>query len=192
MPASGRLSTAVDEQAVGVVTPPRGRGTVHRRWLAGIAARQLRARPTLAVAQLLTLAAAATLVASVVLIQQSATDQGLRASLAGTTQAANMIIERDGLSQPRAYDAFQGDTAARVRSELGDSVIAGSQYARSSSLILSSSDGVAQGQPYSQVSSVTSYAGLRDHVHVVTGQWPSDTRIGADWQLTASARATDE
>jgi hypothetical protein len=60
------LSTAVDERADGVVTRPRGRGRVHRLWLAGIAVRQLRARPTVAAAQLLTLAAAATLVASVV------------------------------------------------------------------------------------------------------------------------------
>ncbi|HWD74925.1 MAG TPA: ABC transporter permease [Solirubrobacteraceae bacterium] len=182
----------MDEHPAGGVTPPRGRSPVHRLWLAAIAVRQLRARPTLALAQLLTLAAAATLAASVVLIQQSATDQGLRASLAGTTQAANMIIERDGVSQARAYDAFQSNTAARVRSELGNSLIAGAQYARSSSLILSSIDGVAQGQPFSHVSSVTSYTGLRDHVHLVAGQWPSDTRIGADWQLTASARATDE
>jgi hypothetical protein len=182
----------VGEQPAGVVTPTRGRGPATRLWLAGIAVRQLRARPTLAIAQLLTLAAAATLVASVVLIQQSATDQGLRASLAGTTQAANMIIERDGVSQARTYDAFQSDTAARVRSELGNSVIAGAQYARSSSLILSSIDGVAQGQPFSHISSVTSYAGLRDHVHLVSGQWPTDTRVGADWQLTASARATDD
>ncbi|HEY7927383.1 MAG TPA: FtsX-like permease family protein [Candidatus Dormibacteraeota bacterium] len=174
------------------MTTPSRRGTVRRLWLAGIAVRQLRSRPTLAVAQLLTLAAAATLVASVVLIQQSATDQGLRASLAPTTQAANMIIERDGLNQAPTYDAFQRATAARVRSELGDAVISGAPYARSPSLTLSSIDGVAQGQPFSQVSSITSYAGMRDHVHVVAGQWPSDSRIGADWQLTASARATDE
>ncbi|MEO8899543.1 MAG: ABC transporter permease [Candidatus Dormibacter sp.] len=182
---------AADERPAGQVTPSRPRGAFRRLWLGGIALRQLLWRPSLAVAQLLTLAAAATLVASVVLIQGRATDEGLRTSLAGAGQGANLIVERDGVRQAPAYDSFQRDAAARVRGELGDAVTAGAQYARSSALILSSIDGVAQGQPFSEVSSVTAYQGLRDHVRVVAGRWPSDTRVGADWQLTASARATD-
>ncbi len=57
--------------------------------------------------------------------------------------------------------------------------------------MLRSIDGAEQGQPLSNVSSLSFYAGLRDHVRVVAGQWPSDSRTGADWLLTASARATD-
>jgi hypothetical protein len=173
------------------LTPPRRPGAVRRLWLSGIALRQLRSRPTLAIAQWLTLAAAATLVASVVLIQGHATDQGLRASVAGAGRGANLVIERDGISQAGAYDAFQRDTARRVHGQLGSTVTAGAQYARSPSLILSAIDGVQQSQPFSMLSSLSSYTGLRDHVHVVAGNWPADTRAGADWQLTASARATD-
>lgn len=173
------------------MTPPRRPGAVRRLWLSGIALRQLRSRPTLAIAQWLTLAAAATLVASVVLIQGHATDQGLRASLTGAGQGADLVIERDGISQAGAYDAFQRDTATQVHSQLGSTVTAGAQYARSPSLVLSAIDGVQQGQPFSMLSSLSSYTGLRDHVHVVAGHWPADTRAGADWQLTASARATD-
>jgi hypothetical protein len=164
---------------------------VSRPRLPGLALRQLRSRPTLAIAQWLTLVAAVTLVASVVVIQQQATDQGLQASLSGAQQGADLVVERDGVSQQGAYDAYQRDTAARVSRELRDVLIPAAQYARSSALQLSSIDGTAQGNPPSQVSSVTSYTGLRDHVHVVSGLWPADTRVGADWLLTASARATD-
>jgi hypothetical protein len=160
--------------------------------LGRIAFRQLTSRVTLALAQAATLAAAATLVASVVLIQNQATNSGLRSALAGATQGANLLVEFDGISQAQPYDSFQRDTAARVRSELGNVLTPGAQYGRSSAQMVRTIDGVTQGPPITWNPSVVFYSGLRDHVHVVAGQWPLDTRIGNDWQITMSARATDD
>ena len=171
---------------------PGRRAVPARLWLLGLAVRQLRSRPTLAVAQWLTLAAAGTLVASLVLIQQQATDQGVRAALGASGQPAGLTIERDGITGEPAYDSYQSATATTVRAELGREVLPGAQLARSSALVLASIDGVSQlGDSASVVSSVSSYAGLQDHVHLVSGRWPDGTTAGGDWPLTASARATD-
>jgi hypothetical protein len=160
--------------------------------LGRIALRQLTSRVTLALAEAATLAAAATLVASVVLIQNQATNSGLRSALAGAAQGANLLVERDGISQAQLYDSFQRDTAARVRSELGDAVTPGAQFGRSSAQMVRTIDGVTQGPPFTWNPFLVFYSGLRDHVHVVAGQWPTDTRIGSNWQITMSARATDD
>ncbi len=174
--------------------PAKNRRSSARAFGVGrIALRQLRARPALTIAQAVTLAAAATLLASVVLIQETATDNGLRSGLrdAASTQAANVVIERDGISQATAFDTFQRDAATRVRSQLADTVAAGAQIGRSPAQTIRVVDGVQQGQPLSNVSSLAFYAGMRGHVRVVAGRWPGDERSGADWLLTASARATD-
>ncbi|MGH7722331.1 MAG: FtsX-like permease family protein [Candidatus Dormibacteria bacterium] len=160
--------------------------------LGRLALRQLRSRSTLAVAQGLTLAAAATLVASVVLIQNQATDNGLRSSLLGAGQGANVLVERDGISQPAVYDTFQRDAAARVRATLGPAVIPGAQFARSTAQMVRTIDGVSQGPPFTWNPAAVYYAELRDHVRVVTGTWPADAASGADWPITMSARATDD
>ncbi len=170
------------------------RGTRARRFGVGrIALRQLRSRPALTIAQGMTLAAAVTLLASVVLIQNSTTDNGLHTALiqSAGTQAANLVIERDGIAAVAAFDDFQRQAATRVRSQLGGSVLNGAEIASSPAQVLRSIDGIQQGQPLSNVSSLSFYAGLRAHVRVVAGRWPSDGRAGTDWPLTASARATD-
>jgi hypothetical protein len=158
-----------------------------------IALRQLRARPALTVAQGLTLVAATTLLASVALIQGTATTNGLRSALSqgAASQGSNLVIERDGISAASGFDAFQREASARVSAQLGPAVVAGARIGKSPVQVLRSIDGAVQGQPFSNLSSVSFYAGLRDHVRLVAGQWPGDTRAGADWSLTASARATD-
>jgi hypothetical protein len=155
--------------------------------------RQLRSRAALTVALGVTLAAAGTLFASVVLIQGASTDNGLRSVLgqAADGQAANVVIERDGITGASSFDAFQAEAAARVHAQLGAAVTTGARYGRSAAQVLRTIDGVQQGQPFSDVSSLAFYSGLRDHVHVVAGDWPADARSGADWLITASARATD-
>ena len=179
--------------AAAVTGAPSHRSTTRQFGVGRIAMRQLRSRPALTAAQGLTLAAAVTLLASVVLIQNTATDNGLRSALSGTagSQGSNLVIERDGISAVADFDTFQREASARVSTQLGDSVIAGAQIAKSPVQVLRSIDGAQQGQPLSNISSVSFYAGLREHVRVVSGQWPTDTRAGADWQVTASARATD-
>jgi hypothetical protein len=168
------------------------RATPHRFGLGRLAIRQLRSRAALAVAQGVTLAAAATLLASVVVIQNASTDNGLRGGLSqADSQGANLVIERDGISRATEFDTFQREAAARVHSQLGGAVSSGAEIGRSPAQILRTIDGVVQGQPFSEVSSVAYYAGLRAHVRVVAGAWPGDTQRGADWLLTASARATD-
>jgi hypothetical protein len=171
---------------------PRRQGIPHQFGLGRLALRQLRSRLALAVAQGLTLAAAATLVASVVLIQDQATDNGLRSALAAVPEGANLLVERDGLTQASAYDAFQRDTSARVSAELGDSVIAGAKFGRSTAQTIRTIDRVTQGPPFTWNPSVVYYEGLRDHVHIVAGHWPQDARSGSDWLITMSARATDD
>ncbi|MBJ7608550.1 MAG: hypothetical protein JF887_03840 [Candidatus Dormibacteraeota bacterium] len=126
------------------------------------------------------------------LIQQQATDDGLRSSVSGASQGANLLVERDRISQPAVYDAFQRQTATRVRGRLGDAVTAGAQFSRSSTVTVRTIDSVLQGPPVTWNPSVVSYAGIRDHVHLVAGRWPADTRAGNDWPLTVSARATDD
>lgn len=139
----------------------------------------------------LTLVAAATLVASTVLLQREATDQGLRASVAAAAGGANVVVERDGVSQADAFDAFQASTATRIRQALGAALAPGARYASSASLVLASIDGIPQGNPLSTISSLSYYAGMREHVHLVAGHWPAESVVGSDWQLTASARTTD-
>ena len=156
------------------------RGTRARRFGVGrIALRQLRSRPALTIAQGMTLAAAVTLLASVVLIQNSTTDNGLHTALiqSAGTQAANLVIERDGIAAVAAFDDFQRQAATRVRSQLGGSVLNGAEIASSPAQVLRSIDGIQQGQPLSNVSSLSFYAGLRAHVRVVAGRWPSDSRV---------------
>lgn len=168
------------------------RASPHRFGLGRLAIRQLRSRAALTVAQGVALAAAATLLASVVVIQNDSTDNGLRSALSqANSQGANLVIERDGISRATEFDTFQREAAARVRSQLGSAVSAGAEIGRSPAQILRAIDGVAQGQPFSEISSVAYYAGLRAHVRVVAGAWPGDTQRGADWLLTASAQATD-
>ncbi len=173
---------------------PSARGRAQRGLgLGRIATRQLRSRAALTFAQAAILAAAVTLVASVVLIQDVSTDNGLRSAIvqAVAAQGGDVVIERDGLGGSAAADAFQGDAAARVRAQLGDAVSPAAQYDRTGAEVLRTIDGVQQGQPFSNVSSVTSYAGLRGHVRVVAGTWPADAPVGNDWPITVSARATD-
>ncbi len=173
---------------------PRQRGRARRGLgLGSIATRQLRSRATLTLAQAAILAAAVTLVASVVLIQDISTDNGLRSAIvqAAAAQGGDVVIERDGIAGSVAADAFQADAATRVRAQLGRAVSPAAQYDRTGAEVLRTIDGVQQGQPFSNVSSVTYYAGLSDHVRVVAGSWPADAPVGSDWPITVSARATD-
>lgn len=174
-----------------IAAAPRRRRVATSFGTGRIAVRQLRSRAALTIAHGLTLAAAATLVASVVLIQSAATDSGLRSALVAAGQGADVIIERDAIATAPQFDAFQSGAAQRVRRDLGSTVIAGAAPAKSAIQTLRSIDGVQQGYPFSNLSSLSYYPGLRDHVRLVSGQWPADARIGSDWQLTASARATD-
>ncbi len=169
------------------------RAAPHGFGVGRIALRQLRSRPALAVAQGITLAAAVTLLASVVLIQNTATDNGLRSALTqtGGIQASSLVVERDGISTAGDFDTFQREVSERVHSQLGNTVVAGAQLGKSPAQVLRSIDGAQQGQPFSELSSVSYYAGLRGHVRLVAGVWPGDGRTGTDWSLTASARATD-
>lgn len=147
------------------------RAAAHGFGVGRIAMRQLRSRAALTVAQGVTLAAAATLLASVVLIQNTSTDNGLRSAVSqANSQGSDLVIERDGISAASDFDAFQREAAARVHTQLGAAVTAGAEHGGSPTQILRSIDGVPQGQPYSDVSSVSFYAGLRDHVHLVAGQ----------------------
>ena len=93
-------------------TARRSRDVLRRLGIGRIALRQLRSRPAPAIAEGLILAAAATLVATVVLIQNNITDQGLRSTIVAAGSAANVIIEQDGIAQPAVYDAFQQLAAA--------------------------------------------------------------------------------
>jgi hypothetical protein len=174
------------------MTSSDSRGAPRRFGVGRIAIRQLRSRATLAVAQGLTLAAAATLVASVVLIQDQATDNGLRSAIAASAGGANVFVERDGISTAAVFDAFQRDATARVHADLGDAVTAAARFGRSATQVVRTIDGVSQGPPITWNPSLMFYDGLRDHVRVVAGQWPADSRSGHAWLITMSARATDD
>jgi hypothetical protein len=168
------------------------RGAPRRFGIGRIAIRQLRSRATLAIAQGLTLAAAVTLVASVVLIQDQASDNGLRSAVTALAGGANVFVERDGISTAAVFDAFQRDATARVHGALGDAVTPAARFGRSATQVVRTIDGVSQGPPITWNPSLVFYDGLRDHVRVVAGQWPADTRSGNAWLITMSARATDD
>jgi hypothetical protein len=156
-----------------------------------IALRQLRSRPAPAIAEGLILAAAATLVASVVLIQGNVTDAGLRSTIAAAGTVDSVLIGKDGISQPAAFDAFQRDATARLRRELGNTVAAGAQFGESLTLSAQTLDCTIEGPPVKCKLSVATYAGVAGHAHIITGRWASDARDGADWEFTVSAHATD-
>lgn len=167
-------------------------GKARRLGIRRIALRQLRSRPAPAIAEGLILAAAATLIAAVVLIQGNITDQGLRSTIVSAGSAANVIIEQDGIAQPAAYDAFQQRAAERVRAQLGDAVTPGAQFGVSNTLSAQNLDCTVEGPPVKCKLSVATYAGLTDHAHIVSGRWATDARDGADWEFTISAQATDQ
>ncbi len=154
--------------------------------------RMLRSRPAPAIAEGLILAAAATLVVSVVLIQTNITDQGLRSTIVAAGTGANVIIEQDGISQPAAFDAFQQLAAERVRAQLGNTVTPGAQFGVSLTLSAETLDCTVEGPPVTCKLSVATYAGISNHAHIVTGRWATDARDGSDWEFTASAQATDQ
>jgi hypothetical protein len=110
------------------VKPRESRDGLRRLGIGRIALRQLWSRPAPAIAEGLILAAAATLVASVVLIQNNITDQGLRSTIVAAGSTANVMIEQDGISQPAADDAFQQLAAKRVRAQLGKTVTPRAQF----------------------------------------------------------------
>ena len=138
------------------------------------------------------LAAAATLVASVVLIQNNITDRGLRSTIVAAGSTANVIIEQDGISQPAAYDAFQLRAAKRVHAQLGSTVMPGAQFGVSLTLSAKTLDCTVEGPPVTCKLSVATYGGISDHAHIVTGRWATDARESAAWEFTASAQATDQ
>ncbi len=170
----------------------RSRAVLRRLGIGRITLRQLRSRPAPAIAEGLILAAAATLVASVVLIQNNITDQGLRSTIVAAGGAANVIIEQDGIAQPAAYDAFQQLAAERVHAQLGNTVTAGAQFGVSNTLAATNLDCTVEGPPVRCKLSVATYAGINDHAHIVSGRWATDARDGADWEFTISAQATDQ
>ncbi len=170
---------------------PRSHGALHRLGIGRIALRQLRSRPAPAIAQGLILAAAATLVASVVVIQSNVTDKGLRSTVGAAGIAADVIIGQDGIAQPAAFDAFQQQAAARVHAQLGNTVTAGAEFGESLTLAAQNLDCTVEGPPVKCQLSVATYAGITSHAHIVTGRWATDARDGADWEFTASAQATD-
>ncbi len=170
---------------------PRG-GIVRRLGIGRIALRQLWSRPAPAIAEGLILAAAATLVATVVLIQASVTDQGLRTTVVAAGTSADVFIEQDGIAQPAAYTAFQQLAAERVRAQLGNTMIPGAQFGVSLTLAAQTLDCTIEGPPVRCRLSVATYTGIADHAHIVTGRWATNTRDGADWEFTASAQATDQ
>jgi FtsX-like permease family len=172
--------------------PSRPRHVLRRLGIGRIALRMLRSRPAPAIAEGLILAAAATLVASVVLIQGTITDQGLRSTIVAAGTAANVIIEQDGIAQPAVYDAFQRLAAERVQAQLGNTVIPGAQFGVSRTLSAQTLDCTVEGPPVKCKLSVATYAGISDHAHIVSGRWASDARDGTDWEFTASAQATDQ
>jgi hypothetical protein len=170
---------------------PRSRDALHRLGLGRIALRQLRSRPAPAIAQALILAAAATLVACVVLIQNNVTNEGLRSTVAAAGATDDVLVGQDGISQPAAFDAFQQQTAARVRAQLGNTVTAGAEFAESLTLAARNLDCTVEGPPVKCQLSVATYAAMSSHAHVVSGRWATDARDGADWEFTASAHAND-
>ncbi|MGA7989248.1 MAG: ABC transporter permease [Candidatus Dormiibacterota bacterium] len=172
--------------------PTRPRHVLRRLGIGRIALRMLRSRPAPAIAEGLILAAAATLVASVVLIQSDITDRGLRTTIVTAGTQANVIIEQDGIAQPAAYDAFQRLAAERVHAQLGNTVTPGAQFGVSKTLSAQTLDCTVEGPPVKCKLSVATYAGIGDHAHIVTGRWATDARDGSDWEFTASAQATDQ
>ncbi len=170
----------------------RSRNGLRRLGIGRIALRQLRSRPAPAIAEGLILAAAATLIASVVLIQGNITDQGLRSTIVAAGSGANVIIEQDGIAQPAAYDAFQQLAAERVRAQLGNTVTPGAQFAVSNTLSAQNLDCTVEGPPVQCKLSVATYAGINNHAHIVSGRWATDARQGTDWEFTISAQATDQ
>jgi hypothetical protein len=169
----------------------RSRDVLHRLGIGRIALRQLRSRPAPAIAEGLILAAAATLVATVVLIQGNVTDQGLRSSIVTAGPAATVVLEQDGITDPASFDAFQQGAAQRVHTQLGNAVAAGAEYGESSPLATQSIGGIIQAPALPWDFSVVTYAGISAHAHIVSGRWASDARDGVDWEFTASAHATD-
>ncbi len=170
---------------------PRSRDALHGLGLGRIALRQLRSRPAPAIAQGLILAAAATLVASVVLIQSNVTNEGLRSTVAAAGTTDDVVVGQDGISQPAAFDAFQQQTAARVRAQLGNTVTAGAEFGESLTLAARNLDCTVEGPPVKCQLSVATYTGMTGHAHIVSGRWATDARDGSDWEFTASAHATD-
>ena len=172
--------------------PIRPRHVLRRLGIGRIALRMLRSRPAPAIAEGLILAAAATLVVSVVLIQTNITDQGLRSTIVAAGGAANVIIEQDGLSQPAAFDAFQRLSAERVRAQLGNTVTPGAQVGVSLTVAAQTLDCTVEGPPVKCKLSVATYSGITNHAHIVTGRWATDAFDGSDWEFTASSQATDQ
>ena len=160
--------------------------------LVGLAVRRLVHNWPLALAQLLGVAAAVTLVASIPLMQSAAAEAGLAQSLGSIGRGAAIEIQETHVSTAADFDQFQASSAKLMQQELAESVVPGAHYGLTSALQVLTLNGVSvtgSGAPPPEF--VRFYENVQSHVQLVAGGWTANNAPPGDYQMTLSQQVAN-
>ena len=111
--------------------------------LTGLALRRLAHNWPLALAQLLGVTAAVTLVASIPLMDSAAAEAGLAKSLDAIGRGAAIDIQETHVTTAGDFDQFQASSAKLMQQELAASVVPGAEYGLTSALPVLTHNGIS-------------------------------------------------
>src|SRR4029077_3729544 len=160
--------------------------------LPGLAMRRLIHQWPLALAQLLGVTAAVTLVAGIPLMESAAAEAGLAQSLDSIRRGAAIEIQETQVKTAADYDAFQGSTSRLMQQELGAEFLPGAHYALTSALPVLTHNGISvtgEGAPPPEF--VRYYEDLQPHAHLMAGGWTATNAPAGAFQMTVSQAVAD-
>ena len=160
--------------------------------LVGLAMRRIGHNWPLALAQLLGVTAAVTVVASIPLMESAAAEAGLAQSLDSIGRGAAIEIQQTHVSTAADFDQFQASSAKLMQQELGADVVPGAHYGLTSSLQVLTHNGISvtgPGAPPPEF--VRLYENLQPHAHLVAGEWTTTNVPPGDYEMTVSQQVAD-